>query len=59
MAAHSQNAGRWAERVVLIDGPTGTSITFSELHTMIRACASGLRSRGFKRDDVLGTWRLG
>ena len=38
---------------VLIDGPSGRTITYAELAPMIRACAAGLASRGLKKGDVL------
>lgn len=38
---------------VLIDGPSGRTITYAELRPMIRACAAGLRSRGLEKGGVL------
>jgi acyl-CoA synthetase (AMP-forming)/AMP-acid ligase II len=47
---------RYAERLpgkpALIDGPSGRTLTYSQLAGAVRAFASGLAARGFKKGDV-------
>ncbi len=42
------------ERVAVIDGPSGRSYTFGQLHDMIHRFAGGLAARGFGTGDTLG-----
>ncbi len=41
-----------SDRVALIDGPTGRSYTYAQIHGAIHKVAGGLRARGFGKDDV-------
>jgi len=49
-----QNAQEYGDKPALIDGPTGRSITYSQLAELIRRVAINLSERGFKQGDVLG-----
>jgi acyl-CoA synthetase (AMP-forming)/AMP-acid ligase II len=49
-----QKAGTLANKPALIEGPTGRTITYSELVTSVTAVAANLSKRGFKKGDVLG-----
>jgi acyl-CoA synthetase (AMP-forming)/AMP-acid ligase II len=49
-----QNAKEHADKPALIDGPTGRTITYSELTESISRVASALARRGFKKGDVFG-----
>ena len=43
----------FGERMAIIDGPTGRSMTFAALGDAIRRFAGGLTARGFGKGDVL------
>ena len=49
-------ADEQATSPALIDGPTGTALTYGELAERVRALAAGLASRGFGHGDVLGVY---
>jgi len=40
----------------IVDGPTGRSYTFTQLHEGIRAVAAGLHARGFGKGDVFAIY---
>jgi len=40
------------DRPALVDGPTGRTVTFAELHGLVRRVAAGLAARGFRKGDV-------
>ncbi|HYU59047.1 MAG TPA: 4-coumarate--CoA ligase family protein [Actinomycetota bacterium] len=42
------------DKAALIDGPTGRTLTYSQLAEAVRRVAGGLAERGFGRGDVLG-----
>ena len=42
-----------ADKVAIIDGPSGRSLTYGELDHAIRSLAGGLVERGFAKGDVL------
>lgn len=42
----------FADKPALIDGPSGRTLTFSQLRTQINHLAAGLHQRGFKKGDV-------
>jgi acyl-CoA synthetase (AMP-forming)/AMP-acid ligase II len=46
-------AGDHPDRMAVIDGPTGRSYTYGQLHGMVRSFAGGLAARGFGKGDVL------
>ncbi len=48
-----QRADEFADKVALIDGPTGRSYTFGALHGAVKAFAGGLAKRGFGKGDTL------
>lgn len=45
---------RHAEKVAMIDGDSGESISYAELGLRIRGLAAGLQARGLKKGDVVG-----
>ena len=47
------SADRNGERMAVIDGPTGRSMTYTQLADAIRRFAGGLAARGFGKGDVL------
>ena len=49
-----QNAKERGDKPALIDGPTGRTITYSELTGSIARVAASLSRRGFKKGDVFG-----
>ena len=44
------------DRVALIDGPSGATITYAELAARIDRAAAGLAARGLRPGDVLALW---
>ncbi|HEY3080363.1 MAG TPA: 4-coumarate--CoA ligase family protein [Chloroflexota bacterium] len=49
-------SGKLADKPALIDGPTGRTLTYGQLAGAIRAAASGLAGRGFKKGDVMALY---
>ena len=47
-------ADKLPNKPALIDGPTGRTITYSELVTSVTAVAANLSQRGFRKGDVFG-----
>lgn len=47
-----EHVGRWPDKAALIDGPTGRTLTFTQLETAVRQTSSGLASRGFSKGNV-------
>ncbi|CAN5594816.1 AMP-binding protein [soil metagenome] len=45
---------RFAGRTAMVDGESGTSITYRDLGNRIRGLAAGLQARGLKKGDVVG-----
>jgi acyl-CoA synthetase (AMP-forming)/AMP-acid ligase II len=45
-------AGELGDKPALIDGPTGRTITYTQLADSVRAVAAGLAERGFGKGDV-------
>ncbi|HSF86947.1 MAG TPA: 4-coumarate--CoA ligase family protein [Acidimicrobiia bacterium] len=45
-------AAELGDKIALIDGPTGRSYTYGQLHRAIHAAAGGLQARGFGKGDV-------
>jgi hypothetical protein len=46
-------AGRWSERVAVLDAATGDAIAYGDLADRARRFAAGLRARGARPGDVL------
>ncbi len=44
---------KYGDRMAIIDGPTGRSMTFAQLGDAIRRFAGGLAARGFSKGDVV------
>ncbi|MFN2492735.1 MAG: 4-coumarate--CoA ligase family protein [Pyrinomonadaceae bacterium] len=49
-----QNAQAHGDKPALIDGPTGRTVTYSDLVDSITRVAASLAQRGFKKGDVFG-----
>ena len=49
-----QNASQHADKIALIEGASGRSMTYAQLTEAIRRTASGLAARGLGKGDVLG-----
>jgi acyl-CoA synthetase (AMP-forming)/AMP-acid ligase II len=49
-----QRARELADKPALIDGPSGRTITYSQLADAIAIAAHNLKERGFKKGDVFG-----
>jgi acyl-CoA synthetase (AMP-forming)/AMP-acid ligase II len=49
-------AGRFGGRPALVDGPTGSTISYRVLAGRIEGLAAGLAARGFGPGDVLALW---
>ena len=45
-----------ANKIALIDGPTGRSLTYAEFEDAVRRVATSLARRGFRKGDVLGIY---
>ena len=51
--------GKAAERgdkPAIIDGPTGRTVTYAQLVSLVRRVAAGLAAHGFQKGDVLGIY---
>jgi len=48
-----EHAAERGDRPALIDGPTGSTLTYGDLERAVRSLAAGLADRGFGRGDVL------
>ncbi|MGW0894517.1 AMP-binding protein [Saccharopolyspora sp. NPDC002578] len=46
--------GDHADKTALVDGTTGTAMTFGDLHTAVHGVAAGLHARGARTGDVIG-----
>src|SRR6476619_4500234 len=55
-AAIAAVPARVGDRIALIDGPSGTAITYSELAARIDRAAAGLCARGLRPGEVLALW---
>src|SRR5687767_12657910 len=49
-------AAEHADRPALVDGLSGRSMTYAELHGAVRAAAAGLARRGLSKGDVLALY---
>ena len=47
-----EGTDRFGDKPALIDGPSGRTITYSQLHAMVHSFARGLIARGFGKGDV-------
>ena len=47
-----EHVGRWPDKAALIDGPSGRTLTYTQLQTAVRRTSSGLAARGFSKGDV-------
>ncbi|MBW3618824.1 MAG: AMP-binding protein [Actinobacteria bacterium] len=46
-------AREWGDRVAIVDGPSGRTVTYAELADRVDRVAGGLAARGFGKGDVL------
>ena len=51
-----ERAAEYGDRVALVDGPSGSSLTYVELAHLIRRCAAGLAARGLLPNEVVGIY---
>ncbi len=51
-----RHEGDFGDKTALIYAPTGETLTFAELASLIRKTAGGLVARGFKKGDVLAIY---
>jgi acyl-CoA synthetase (AMP-forming)/AMP-acid ligase II len=49
-------AARFGDRPALVDGPSGTTVSYRLLGERVRGVAAGLAARGFRPGDVLALW---
>lgn len=49
-----KSAAEIADKIALIDGVTGRSLTYGEFESAVRRVAASLARRGFKKGDVFG-----
>jgi acyl-CoA synthetase (AMP-forming)/AMP-acid ligase II len=50
------NAARWGDKPALIDGPSGRTLSYTQLAGAVRRAAAGLAAHGFSKGDVLGIY---
>ena len=51
-----ERAAEYGDRVALVDGPSGRSLTYAELARLVRRCAAGLAARGLRPNEVVGIY---
>ena len=51
-----EHAAKYAHKAALIDGPTGRTVSYSQLVTAVRRTAAGLADRGFGKGDVFAIY---
>ena len=51
-----EHVDRWPDKAALIDGPSGRTLTYAQLHAAARATAAGLAARGFAKGDVFAIY---
>src|SRR5262249_17314064 len=51
-----EHAAEYGHRVALVDGPSGTTLTFRELADLVRRCAAGLAARGLRPGEAVGIY---
>jgi acyl-CoA synthetase (AMP-forming)/AMP-acid ligase II len=56
MAMVLDAAERFGDRPALVDGPSGTTVSYRLLAERVRGVAAGLAARGFRPGDVLALW---
>src|SRR5215218_1261691 len=49
-------AGRLGDRPALVDGPSGTTVSYRLLAERVKGVAAGLAATGFRPGDVLALW---
>jgi acyl-CoA synthetase (AMP-forming)/AMP-acid ligase II len=49
-------AARFGDRPALVDGPSGTEVSYRLLAERVQRVAAGLAARGFRPGDVLALW---
>jgi acyl-CoA synthetase (AMP-forming)/AMP-acid ligase II len=51
-----QDLGHFTDKPALVDGPSGRTLTYGELHQGIQSFARGLNQKGFIKGDVLAIY---
>ena len=51
-----EHVDEWPDKAAMIDGPSGRTLTYAQLHAAARATAAGLAARGFARGDVFAIY---
>jgi len=49
-----ERAAEFGDKAALIEGPTGRTITYTQLNDSVRRVAANLSARGFKKGEVFG-----
>jgi acyl-CoA synthetase (AMP-forming)/AMP-acid ligase II len=49
-------AARHGDRTALVDGPSGTPVSYRLLAERVQGVAAGLAARGFRPGEVLALW---
>jgi acyl-CoA synthetase (AMP-forming)/AMP-acid ligase II len=49
-------ADRFGDRPALVDGPSGTTVSYRLLAERVQGVAAGLAATGFRPGDVLALW---
>ncbi len=47
-----QRAHEWKDKVAIVDGPTGRTLSYAQVTGSVRRVAAGLTQRGFQKGDV-------
>ena len=51
-----RHAKRLGDKAALIDGPSGNTLSYADLHIQVGQAATGLAARGFRKGDVLAIY---
>jgi acyl-CoA synthetase (AMP-forming)/AMP-acid ligase II len=51
-----EHADEYGDRPALVDGPSGSALTFRELSHLVRRCAAGFAARGLRPGEVVGIY---
>jgi acyl-CoA synthetase (AMP-forming)/AMP-acid ligase II len=51
-----RHAKRLGDKAALIDGPSGNTLSYADLHIQVGQAATGLAARGFSKGDVLAIY---
>jgi acyl-CoA synthetase (AMP-forming)/AMP-acid ligase II len=51
-----ERAAEYGDRVALVDGPSGRTLSYTDLARLVRRCAAGLAARGLLPNEVVGIY---